>query len=198
MGPFVRIVSSAAIAGLTLGSASVVTLAATASVAQAKSSNSNDGNSGGGSRGQSGDRSHGQNGKGYGRGGKNGGGGAAPGICGNGLDNASGIDVYNFAVTAVAGAQDALQRAAARLDESQIPGAQATTADADALIASVKAKGFSLSNMAALTVLQRQRDYLQAREDLSAREQARTQARNYAAKGIAMSAAAKATLESDC
>jgi len=174
MGPFARIVSrvitrflsSAAIASLTLGS---VALVASTPVAMAKSSNSNsNSNSGNGSHGNSGDKSHGQNGKALGKAKKAAASGPKPAFCTGGIDSAAGIDVYNYAVTAVAGAQDALQRAAARLDDGQIPGPAATATDAKTLIGQLEAQPWSWKTGSALKVLERQLDSLQARDDLSA------------------------------
>lgn len=203
MGPFARIISSTAICCLATFTTSTAALVSTTSAAEAKPSQAGGGgNRGGGSRGRSGDRSHGQNGDAHGRWHRNGNGrgafGPKPGFCAGGIDSASGMDVYDYSVTAVGGARDALQRAAARLDASDIPGPQATTADADALIAQIKAQSWSFRTAAALRVVQRQRDYLEARANLASAQEAQAEARRFASKGIAMSAKAKTTLEEGC
>jgi len=197
MGPFARIISSVAIASMALGAVSAGTVLASATAAEARSDSSNrsDRSDRSDDRGKSGDKSRGQNGKARGKGK---GGGASPEVCRASLERLNGIEIYDIAVLAVQGARDALDRAAARLSDDQIPAPSASADAAEALIEDISSRPQDARTRAALRLLDLQLDYLLARDDLAAKENAQSEARQFASRGKAMSGIALSTLSESC
>jgi len=211
MGPVVRILCSIVKSGLALGSAGAVSLAVTAAFAEAAPGSHGSSGSSGSSRsagssnssgspgssvshGSAASKSHAQIGRALGKAKVQ----PSPAFCRGSIDQLNGLEVYNIAVTVVQGAQDAVQRAAARLPDNRIPGPRAKSAEVQSLISQVDAEPWSVTKVARLRLLQRQYEYLVAAEDLAAKQQAQAQARQFASHGIAMSHSAVSTLQSGC